>query len=368
MFFSVRDFTYKDLQKRTWDSEILSYVAQIHEYKGKQELFLRQKPIELNRLIEIAKVQSTESSNRIEGIVTTNPRLHQLMADKTKPRNRAEEEILGYRNVLALIHENYSFIPMTPNYILQLHGELLKYTGLTYGGRFKTVPNEIDMVTAAGKKITLFRPLEPYETPEAIGRICDSFRQAKALEIIDALILIPCFILDFLCIHPFNDGNGRMSRLLTLLLLYQSGYLVGQYVSIEKAIADTKEAYYHALAQADQGWHEGNHDPKPFIKYMLAVVLSCYKEFERRIQLAEQAGTRSTAYDIVKTRINGKIGTFTKKEVLIECPSLGSSSVEAALKKLVAEEYIIKLGAGRKTHYIKKNDGIENEPVMTRND
>ncbi|MCI5850061.1 MAG: Fic family protein [Sutterellaceae bacterium] len=349
----MRFFDYLRLKDRSWDSEILSYVAQIHEFKGNQELFLRQKPVELNRLIEIARIQSTESSNRIEGIVTTNPRLQQLMADKTTPRNRDEEEILGYRNVLSLVHENYSLIPLTPNYILQLHGELLKHTNLTYGGKFKNVPNEIDMITAEGKRVTLFRPLQPYETPAAVRSICDSFRLAREKEAVDALILIPSFILDFLCIHPFNDGNGRMSRLLTLLLLCQSGYFVGQYVSIEKSIADTKDAYYRALEEADEGWHEGRNDPDPFIKYMLAVILSCYRDFERRVTIAEQAGARSTAYDIVRACVRQKIGLFTKKEILMECPSIGSSSVEAALKRLVSEGCIRRIGAGRGTSYAR---------------
>ncbi|WP_294154648.1 Fic family protein [uncultured Selenomonas sp.] len=352
---SMQSFDYAALRARTWNSEILSYVAKIHEYKGKQELFLRQKPMELNRLIEIAKIQSTESSNRIEGIVTTHPRLKQLMDDKTTPRNRDEEEILGYRNVLSLIHENYAYIFVTPNYILQLHRELMKYTSLSYGGRFKTVPNEIDLVLPTGERKLLFQPLEPYETPEAVERICSSFRQARDLEQIDVLLLIPCFLLDFLCIHPFNDGNGRMSRLLTLLLLYQSGYFVGQYISIEKAIADTKDNYYAALAEADRGWREGKNDPEPFITYMLAIILSCYKEFEYRLHIAEQSGTRSTSYDIVKTCIAQKIGTFSKQEILAECPSIGRSSVEAALRKLVAEGELDKIGAGRKTRYARRN-------------
>lgn len=353
----MRTFDYSKLKDRTWDNEILSYVAQIHEYKGKQELFLRQKPVELNRLIEIAKVQSTESSNRIEGIVTTNPRLQQLMGDKTTPRNRDEEEILGYRNVLNLIHENYSAIPVTSNYILQLHGEMMKYTGLNYAGRFKTAANEIDMITESGEKVTLFTPLAPYETPDAVRNICESYQLALDREIIDPLILIPSFILDFLCIHPFNDGNGRMSRLLTLLLLYRSGYLVGQYISIEKAIADTKESYYDALAVSDQGWQEENNDPKAFIKYMLAIILSCYKEFESRVMAAEAAGARSTAIDIVKAAVERKIGTFTKRDILIECPKLGSSSVEAALKKLTEDGTIVRFGNGRNTHYARAYNG-----------
>ena len=349
----MRRFDYSCLAERTWDTEILSYISKIHEYKGKQELFLRQKPAELERLIEIAKVQSTEASNRIEGIVTTNSRLKQLVAGKTTPKNRAEEEILGYRNVLNLVHENYDVIPLTGNYILQMHRDLLKYTNLSYGGRFKTTPNEIDMELENGEKVVLFRPLAPYETPDAVDRICEQYRTATEKEIVDELILIPCFIVDFLCIHPFNDGNGRMSRLLTLLLLYRSGYFVGRYISLEKAIADTKEAYYDALQKADRGWHEEKNDPKPFIKYMLGVILSCYRDFEMRIHTVQKAGTRSTSYDIVKAYVAGRIGKFSKQEVLEGCPSLGSSSVESALKKLVDDGTLLRLGAGRKTLYVR---------------
>ena len=349
----MRSFDYTRLADRTWENEVLSYISKIHEYKGKQELFLRQKPVELNRLMEIAKIQSTEASNRIEGIVTTNSRLVKLVADKTTPKNRDEEEILGYRNVLNLVHENYDIIPVRSNYILQMHRDLLKYTNYTYGGHFKNTPNEIDMFLENGEKVVLFNPLEPYETPDAIDMICESYQSALDREVVDELILIPCFILDFLCIHPFNDGNGRMSRLLTLLLLYRCGYLVGQYISIEKAIADTKEAYYDALQKADQGWHEEKNDPKPFIKYMLGVILYCYREFEDRVKAVYEAGAKSTSYDIVKAYAEKRIGKFTKQEVLTGCPSLGSSSVEAALKKLVENGTLIRIGAGRKTMYAR---------------
>ena len=349
----MRSFDYSYLADRTWDNEILSYISKIHEFKGKQELFLRQKPVELDRLIQIAKVQSTEASNRIEGIVTTNSRLKQLVADKTTPKNRDEEEILGYRNVLNLIHENYDMIPVRSNYILQMHRDLLQYTSYTYGGQFKTTPNEIDMVLENGEKVVLFKPLEPYETPEAINLICENYQKAIAMEKVDELILISCFILDFLCVHPFSDGNGRMSRLLTLLLLCRSGYYVGQYISIEKAIADTKEAYYDALQRADQGWYEGNNDPKPFIKYMLAIILSCYVEFEERVNIVHDSGSKSTSYDIVKAYAVERIGKFTKQEVLNGCPRLGSSSVESALKKLVDDGTLIRLGSGRNTMYVR---------------
>lgn len=355
----MRNFDYSKLKGRTWDNEILAYVAQIHEYKGKQDLYLRQKPAELKRLIDIAKIQSTESSNRIEGIVTTDARLKQLVENKTTPRNRDEEEILGYRNVLNIVHESYEAIPVQSNYILQLHGEMLKHTAFSYAGKYKTTPNEIDMVLQNGEKVVLFKPLEPYETPDAVERLCAEYNNAILEGIVDPLILIPNFILDFLCIHPFNDGNGRMSRLLTLLLLYRCGYKVGQYISIEKAIADTKETYYEVLQQADKKWYEGENDPKPFIRYMLGIILSCYREFESRITVAAKTGRKSTAYDIVKTYTESTIGKFSKQDALIACPSLGSSSVESALKKLVEEGAIIRTGAGRKTMYMRKCETCE---------
>ena len=354
----MKRFDYSKFRERTWDNEILAYVAQIHEYKGKQELYLRQRPVELNRLIEIAKIQSTESSNRIEGIVTTDARLRQLVENKTTPRNRNEEEILGYRNALNIVHENYEAIPVQSNYILQLHGEMLKHTAFSYAGKYKTTPNEIDMALENGEKVVLFKPLEPYETPDAVECLCAEYNNAILEGIVDPLIIIPTFILDFLCIHPFNDGNGRMSRLLTLLLLYRCGYKVGQYISIEKAIADTKETYYEVLKQADQNWYEGENDPKPFIRYMLGIILSCYREFESRITIAAKTGRKSTAYDIVKTYTENTLGKFSKQDALIACPSLGSSSVETALKRLVEEGTIIRTGAGRKTMYMRKADNI----------
>ena len=286
----MRVFNYSAIREQKWDSEILGLIAAIYKEAGKQELYLKRRPEELEKLVEIAKIQSTEASNAIEGIVTTNTRIRQLVEEKTTPKNRDEQEIAGYRDVLSIIHESFDAIPLTRNYILQLHGEMLKHTAFSYAGKYKTTPNEIDMMLENGEKVVLFKPLEPYETPDAVERLCNEYNKAIGDGIVDPLILIPNFILDFLCIHPFNDGNGRMSRLLTLLLLYRSGYIVGQYISIEKAIADTKETYYEVLQNADQNWYEGENDPKPFIKYMLGIILSCYREFEARIVLAEKTG------------------------------------------------------------------------------
>ena len=351
----MREFDYSALRGRTWSNRIVSLVAQIHEHKGKQGLYLATKPVALDRLVQVARIQSTEGSNSIEGIRTTSSRLRQLVADKTTPKNRDEEEILGYRNVLDLIHESYEYIPVRPNYILQLHRDLLRHTGYSYGGSLKSAPNEIDMVLADGETATLFTPLEPREVPEAIERLCNAYNAAIAEGEVDPLILIPCFVHDFLCIHPFKDSNGRMSRLLTLLLLYRAGYLVGRYISIEKAIADTKDAYYQALSAADAGWNANENDPRPFIEYLLGVVLSCYRDFETRVGTVEGAGARSTSYDVVRRYVLGRVGTFAKVDALDACPTLGSSSVESALKRLVEDGTLTRIGAGRRTRYVRSD-------------
>lgn len=350
----MRTFDYESLAKKKWDMEILKLVAKIHESKGKQDLFIRQKPVELDRLVEVAKIQSTESSNRIEGIITTATRMKQLLSEKTTPRNRGESEIVGYRDVLNTIHENYEYIPIKANYILQLHRDLLKKTGLTYGGHFKNVQNYINEVKPDGTSVTHFTPVAPYETPAAIDAICESYNRAIALESVEPLILISAFILDFLCIHPFNDGNGRMSRLLTLLLLYQNGYQVGKYISIEKKIEETKDSYYDVLQESDANWDTGENDPSPFIKYMLQIILACYMEFEERVGILSETGRHSTAYDVVKAYAENHIGKFTSSEAVSHCPSLSRSSILAAIKKLTEEGIIERFGKGRSTFYVYK--------------
>ncbi len=352
----MRTFDYTKLAERSWDMDILKDLAKIYEYKGEQDLLVRQRPEKMNRLVEIARIQSTESSNKIEGIVTTATRMRQLFEEKTTPRNRDEKEIMGYRDVLQTIHESYAVIPLRPNYILQLHRDLLKYAGLSYGGQFKNVQNYINETRADGTVVTLFTPVSPYETESALEAICSEFRRTRALEQVDPLLLIPAFICDFLCIHPFNDGNGRMSRLLTLLLLYQSGFEVGKYISMEKKIEETKDAYYDALSRSNQGWHEAKNDPTPFIRYMLQVLLACYTDFEERIDMVEITDVGGSAYDVVKAFVLGKLGKFTSVEVLAACPSVGRSSVLAALKRLTDEHLIIKMGRGRSTCYIRKNE------------
>ena len=265
----MRDFNYSKIKEQKWDSEILGLVAAIYKYAGKQELYLKQRPKELEKLVEIAMIQSTESSNAIEGIVTTNARIKQLVEEKTAPKNRDEEEIAGYRDVLRIIHESYDVIPITKNYILQLHKILYSHMNNPLAGQTKTVQNYISATYPDGRTEVLFTPMAPFETPAALEKICEEYNRIIGNLEVEPLLSIPIFIHDFLCIHPFNDGNGRMSRLLTTLLLYKSGFYVGRYISLEAKIADNKDLYYEALGKAQYGWHEGKEDGDPFIKYLL---------------------------------------------------------------------------------------------------
>lgn len=346
----MRAFNYSLIKDNKWDSELLGLIAAIYKEAGKQEMYLKQKPQELEKLVEIAKIQSTEASNAIEGIVTTNTRIRQLMEEKTTPRNRDEKEIAGYRDVLGIIHESFDAIPITQNYILQLHKILFSHLGNPAAGKTKTVQNYISASFPDGHTETLFIPMAPYETPEALDRICEEYNRVIGNAELEPLIAIPVFIHDFLCIHPFNDGNGRMSRLLTTLLLYRSGFYVGKYISLEAKIAKHKDLYYDALSASQNGWHEGSDDPVPFIKYLLGTILAAYRDFEDRFALVE---VKRSALDMVRLATQYKIGRFTKQDIRELCPSLSISSIEGSLRKLVDNGEIKREGNGKSTFYYR---------------
>lgn len=346
----MRQFNYTVMKERKWDSDILGLIAAIYKQAGKQEQYLKQKPDELNKLVEIAKIQSTEASNAIEGIVTTNTRIKQLVEEKTTPRNRDEQEIAGYRDVLNIIHESFDAIPISRNYILQLHKILYSHMNNPLAGQTKNVQNYISASYPDGHTEILFTPLAPYETPEALDRICEEYNRVIGNLELEPLIAIPVFIHDFLCIHPFNDGNGRMSRLLTALLLYRNGFYVGKYISLEAKISKNKDLYYNALNLSQNGWHEGTEDVLPFIKYILGTILAAYKDFEERFSIVAE---KLPAVEMVQKAVQSKIGRFTKQEIRELCPSLSVSSVEGALRKLVNAGELKREGAGKATYYIR---------------
>ena len=345
----MRTFNYSAIKEQKWDSDVLGLIAAIYKEAGKQELYLKQRPEELEKLVEIAKIQSTEASNAIEGIVTTSTRIRQLVEEKTTPRNRDEQEIAGYRDVLSIIHESFDAIPITQNYILQLHKILYSHMNNPLAGRTKATQNYITATYPDGHVETLFTPLAHYETPEALDRICEEYNRVIGNMELEPLIAIPIFIHDFLCIHPFNDGNGRMSRLLTLLLLYRSGYIVGKYISIEKLISDTKETYYEALQQSSYNWHEGTNDYAPFVTYMLGVLVAAYRDFESRIELLTTKGLSKP--DRVREIIKNHLGKITKSEIMAKCPDISQITVQRALADLIKSGEILKIGGGRYTSY-----------------
>ena len=346
----MRTFNYYLIKEQKWDSELLGLIAAIYKEAGKQEMYLKQRPQELDKLVEIAKIQSTEASNAIEGIVTTNLWIRQLVQEKTTPKNRNEQEIAGYRDVLGIIHESFDAIPITQNYILQLHKILYNHMNNPVAGRTKTVQNYISATYPDGHTETLFTPLAPYETPAALDRLCAEYNRVIGNMELEPLIAIPVFIHDFLCIHPFNDGNGRMSRLLTTLLLYRNGFFVGRYISLEAKIAKNKDLYYDALSASQNGWHEGTDDPVPFIKYLLGTILAAYKDFSDRFELVE---TKRSALDTVRLATENKIGRFTKQDIRELCPSLSISSIEGALRKLVDSGELKREGTGKNTCYYR---------------
>lgn len=346
----MREFNYSLIRNQKWDSELLSLIAAIYKEAGKQELYLKQRPQELEKLVEIAKIQSTEASNAIEGIVTTSTRIRQLVEEKTTPHNRDEQEIAGYRDALNIIHESFDTIPVTQNYILQLHKIMYSHMNNPMAGRTKNVQNYITATYPDGHTEILFTPLEPYETPEALDRICEEFNKVIGNMELEPLIAIPVFIHDFLCIHPFNDGNGRMSRLLTSLLLYRCGFYVGRYISLEAKIAKNKDLYYSALRESQMGWHEGTEDAVTFIKYILGTVLAAYKDFEDRFALVE---IKRTALETVRMASQSKIGRFTKQDIRELCPSLSLSAIEGALRKMVDDGELKREGSGKNICYYR---------------
>ena len=345
----MRALNYKTEYQKLLSPEIVSYLAQIHEQKGQQNLFIEAQKDALSELLEITKIQSTEASNRIEGIITTDDRLKKIVMNKTTPKGRSEREIAGYRDVLNTIHENYDFIPVRPGMILQLHRDLYKFSNSAMGGSFKNSDNIIAEELPDGAKRVRFQPVSAWETSEAMDSLCNALQEALTDPEMDLLLLMPMFILDFLCIHPFGDGNGRMSRLLTLLLLYRSGYFVGKYISLERLMADSKETYYEALQESSTDWHEGTNDYLPFVRYMLGIVIAAYREFVSRVDVLITRGLSKP--ERVREIIRSTTGKITKTQIMRQCPDISQKTVERALAEMLKSEEIIKISGGRYTSY-----------------
>lgn len=346
----MRVFDYANIANDLLTPDIVNLVSAIHEHKGHQNLFIESKADILTSLLEVAKIQSTRASNRIEGIYTSDKRMAELVRAKSAPLNRNENEIAGYRDVLATIHESYDYILPRPSYILQLHRDLYKFSSSSISGRYKNVDNLIEEKDEQGKQFVRFQPLSAFETPMAMDDLCNTFLCEIDKGEIDPLILIAVFILDFLCIHPFNDGNGRMSRLLTLLLLYRAGYIVGKYISIEMLIEKTKATYYEVLAASSNAWQTGENDYKPFVRYYLGVLLNAYKEFSTRIEYITVKNISKP--ERVEAILKNKLGSMTMAELQNLCPDISYSTITKTLTALMGSGKVKKIGGGRYSAYI----------------
>lgn len=345
----MKEFDYIEKWKKLLTPDIVNYLTTIHEYRGEQRLIAERHADVLESLVEVARIQSTESSNKIEGIYTSDERLKKIVLDKTMPKTRNECEIAGYRDVLNTIHESFQHIPIRDTFILQLHRDLYRFENANDGGKFKTSDNIIEEEDSQGNKFVRFRPLPAWETPEAIANLCAAYKEAVNRREADPLLIIPMFIIDFLCIHPFNDGNGRMSRLLTLLLLYQHDYIVGKYISLEKLIEKTKDGYYEVLQKSSIGWMEDENDYEPFVKYMLGIMTAAYRDFFERAKMVEEK--KASKPDRIEELIKNHVGTITKSEIIENTPGISQTTIQRTLTELVKKEKIIKIGGGRYTKY-----------------
>jgi Fic family protein len=332
---------------------VVRTLAEIHRSRGKQELYRERAPEVLENLRRVAVIESTESSNRIEGVIVPRSVLVELVEKEHKPpriENRSEGEVAGYRAVLDLILASHQGIPVNSRVVLQLHRDLYKFAG-GIGGHWKPTENEITEERADGSRFVRFVPVPAFRTPMAMDDLHSEFAAGLKAGEVDPLILIALYILDFLCIHPFADGNGRMSRLLSVLLLHQQGFEVGQYISLERLIEQAKEGYYDTLYRASQGWHESQHDPSPWIEYFLTIIRTAYEELGSRVEeLKNQRGTK-TAF--VLQVIDRSVGDFSVADLHAKIPSVGLDLIRKVLKDEKAAGRVVPLGRGRAARWRK---------------
>jgi len=353
----VRSFDYSFLENGMLPAGLVNIVSAIaglrereNERKGSySEVFVR--------LESIAKVQSVKGSNEIEGIVTSEQRINEIVNQNSAPLNHNEAEIAGYRDALALIHENFDSLDIRERDILRLHEIMLSYSPVN-GGQYKRNDNLIMETDDNSARRVRFSPTPADETAETMEQLILAYMDARSNYNINPLLLIPCLILDFLCIHPFADGNGRMSRLLSLLLLYKNGFDAGKFISLEEQINKTKTGYYEALKASSENWHDGKNSYFPFIENFITTLLYCYKELDKRFAVVN--AKRVTKRERVEATVLNSLLPVSKQEICYVLPDVSPTTVEAALAVMVKNGLVEKVGSSKKTKYIKK------QPVATR--
>jgi Fic family protein len=324
----------------------------VAEYKGKQELYAKQSPQVLKTLLETALIESAESSNRIEGVTVDKARLKPLIIGHSKPRDRSEEEVAGYRKALDLIHTKHKSLRVTPETIKELH-RLCRGESWD-AGKWKEKDNDIIRKHPDGRVEVIFKPVSAAKTPEMMKQLCLSYEHSVSQLKYPDLYAVASLVLDFLSIHPFRDGNGRVGRLLTLLALYQHGYMVGKYISLERVIEQSKETYYETLNKSSQKWHEAKHDVIPWFNYFLGTVLAAYKEFEERAEQIKPG--RGAKTQIVTQVIERQSGEFAISEIQRECPGVSRPMIRVILEELRAKGKVEVLGTGRSARWRKRDN------------
>jgi Fic family protein len=330
------------LNHLTFGAAELAAIHRLGEARGRQDLFLRQYPEQLNTLRTHAQIESTESSNRIEGIVAAPGRVRDLVVHHTSPRDRSEQEIAGYRDALQLIHESHADLRLTENHVLQLHQLLYRYQPGS-GGRWKSTDNQIVERDGTNAVVRIrFTPTSAVATPQAMADLVGHFRGAIDDGLAEPLVLLPLAVLDFLCIHPFTDGNGRVARLLSLLLLYHFGYHVGRYISLERIIETSRQTYYEALQRSSQGWHDDAHDAHPWLEYFWGVLIRAYGEFEERV-----ATLKGSKTDQIRAAVARRLGAFAISDIERDTPGVSRDMVRHVLRQMREEGRVKVEGLGR---------------------
>lgn len=340
----MHSLTPEFLANLRYDGLQIATMRSLGEYRGKQALYFVQSPEVLSDLRQIAVIESTESSNRLEGVVVPKDRLKSLVIKNAAPKSRSEQEVAGYRDALELIHESAENMPFSEGVIQQLHTMLYRYLPQA-GGQWKATNNDIVEKHPDGSVRVRFRPVPAHLTPTVMTDLVARYQAANDRHIADPLVLIPLAVLDFLCIHPFPDGNGRVARLVTLLLLYQFGYAVGRYISLERIFEESKESYYETLETSSQGWHEGHHDVRPWLDYFWGALLRAYKEFEARVGTIERG--RGAKGDRVRAEVLKRMLPFSISDIEQACPGISRDTVRLVLRAMKAEGQIAPTGKGR---------------------
>lgn len=347
----MRIFNYSFLESGMLPSGLVNVVEAIAELREREKQRREQYPDVFTRLESIARVQSVKGSNEIEGIVTSEERINEIVNQNSAPLNHNEAEIAGYRDALSLIHENYTALDIRERDILRLHEIMLSYAPIS-GGAYKQNDNVIMEVDSSGARRIRFSPTPADETPAAMEQLALAYIDARSSYSVNQLLLIPCFILDFLCIHPFSDGNGRMSRLLSLLLLYKNGFNAVKYISFEEQINKGKGDYYEALKQSSAGWHEGKNTYFPFIENFVTTLLYCYKELDKRFAVVN--AKKITKRARIEATVLNSLLPISKREICHVLPDVSPTTVEAILANMVKNRVVEKIGAGKNTKYLKR--------------